>query len=66
MSQTSRGILNSHGFVDKIENHIIKFIRGAMILMNGVIKNGLYVLDGHTVIGTTAIVDYKRMSSAQL
>lgn len=38
--------LDSNNCVMKIDKRIVKVIRGAITLMKGEIRNGLYVLDG--------------------
>lgn len=48
--------LEYHRCVVKIENGTIKIIRGAMTLMKGTMKNGLYVLEGHTTNGEAVVV----------
>lgn len=42
----SVGALDAHDCVVKIGKRVIKVIRGAVTIMKGLMKNGLYVLMG--------------------
>lgn len=46
----SFGVLDAHGCVVKAKNNTIKVFNSSMNLMRGVMKNGMYVLDGNTTI----------------
>lgn len=48
----------------KIENGTIKVMKGAMTMIKGTIKNGIYVLNGHTSIGEAIIDEQRRMLCA--
>lgn len=44
------GMLDANGCVVQIDNVAIKVIKGVMTIIKGTMKNGLYVLDGETII----------------
>ncbi|PON84723.1 hypothetical protein TorRG33x02_194270, partial [Trema orientale] len=53
----SLGTLDAKGYTYKAEKGVIKVIKGCMVVMKGTMKNGLYALEGSTVIGAvTSIV----------
>ncbi|GAV82842.1 gag_pre-integrs domain-containing protein [Cephalotus follicularis] len=49
------GVLDSHGCKFSGENGIIKVLRGAPVIMKGKKIDGLYELQGNTVLGTAAV-----------
>ena len=49
------GMLDSMGCTIKIENGELKILKGAKIVMKGIRKNGLYTLQGETVVGTSIV-----------
>ncbi|GAV69795.1 gag_pre-integrs domain-containing protein [Cephalotus follicularis] len=51
----SLGVLDSHGCKFSGENGIIKVFRGALVIMKGKKIDGLYQLQGNTVLGTVAV-----------
>lgn len=51
----SIGTLDFHGFLMNLKNGVTKVMKGAMAMMKGTIKNGLYILDGPTAIGEAII-----------
>ncbi|GAV81274.1 gag_pre-integrs domain-containing protein [Cephalotus follicularis] len=51
----SLGVLDSHGCKFTGENEIIKVLRGALVIMKGKKIDGLYQLQGNTVLGIAAV-----------
>ena len=62
----SLGVLDSMGCTIKIENGTLKILKGAMIVMKGLRKNGLYTLQGETVDGTSIVAAKDRNEIAKL
>lgn len=52
----STGVLDDKGFLSKTENGIMKIIKGSLVVMRGIKKNGLYVLQGKAITGESATV----------
>lgn len=48
----------------KSKNDTIRVIRGVITLMRGIMKNRLYVLEGHATIGTTTIAEKEKIFNA--
>ena len=54
----SIGMFDKNGCSFKVDNGIMKVSKGSMVVMKGVLSNGLYTLIGKTVVGTTTpIID---------
>lgn len=53
------GILDENGFNIKVEACTMKVVKGSMVLMKGLRKNGLYILQAKTVIGQDSSVQDK-------
>lgn len=51
----SSGTFDKAGYSCKLENGTIKIIKGAMVKLKGKLANGLYVLEGTTILGTAAL-----------
>ena len=51
----SLGMLDSKGYSYKASKGILKVSKGCLPVMKGVIENGLYVLQGSTVIGSASL-----------
>ncbi|GAV58366.1 LOW QUALITY PROTEIN: gag_pre-integrs domain-containing protein, partial [Cephalotus follicularis] len=51
----SLGVLDSHGCKFTSENGIIKVLRSALVIMKGKKIDGLYQLQGNTLLGTAAV-----------
>ncbi|GAV83405.1 gag_pre-integrs domain-containing protein [Cephalotus follicularis] len=51
----SLGVLDSHGCKFTGENGIIKVLKGALVIMKGKKIDGLYQLQGNTVLGTATV-----------
>ena len=47
----SLGILDDKGYSYKASCGVLKVSRGCLVLIKGTIENGLYILEGSTVIG---------------
>lgn len=62
----SLGVLDSKGFKYNGGHGVIKVMKGALVVMKGVRKGSLYVLEGDTVVGTTASVQDSSESEANL
>lgn len=52
----SLGMLDELGYLVKIEAGMIKVLKGSLLVMKGVRKNGIYSLLGSTVIGSVSMV----------
>lgn len=61
----SLGLLDQNGYTYKCEDGILKICRGSMVVMKGIRENGLYVLQGSTVIGIASPVISNDSNSAQ-
>ena len=55
----SLGSLDSNDFSYKAHGGVLKVTKGSLVVMKGEKKNGLYVLNGSTVAGTTAMTSQK-------
>ena len=53
----SIGMLDQTGCVIKVENGILKVVRGSIVIMKGTKQNGLYVLNGHTTVGEASVTE---------
>lgn len=47
----SIGMLDKSGCIIKVDGGIMKIMNGILIVMKGTLNNGLYVLQGKTVVG---------------
>ena len=52
----SIGVLDDKGFLSKTENGIMKIIKGSLVVMRGIKKNGLHVLQGKAITRELATV----------
>lgn len=52
----SLGELDRSGFSYKSEKGSLKVYKGSLLKLKGVLKNGLYILDGTTIVGETTVV----------
>lgn len=55
----SLGMMDRSGCTFKSESGTLKISRGALVVMKGVIKNGLYTLIGKTVSGESSPVQHR-------
>ena len=62
----SLGMLDLMGCTIKIENGTLNILKGAMIMMKGLRKNGLYNLQGEIVVGTSIVVAKDGNETAKL
>ena len=53
----SLGTLDVKGYSYKASDGVMKVTKGCLVVMKGVIENGLYVLQGSIVIGSASIVE---------
>lgn len=51
----SLGTLDSNGSSYRSENGILRVMKGLMIILKGILKQGLYVLQGEAISGDAAI-----------
>lgn len=51
------GTLDSKGYEYKASGGVLKVTRGCLVVMKGLIENGLYVLQGSTVIRSILVVE---------
>ena len=52
----SLGMSDSEGYSYKYENGLLRVMRGAMVVFKGSLIQGLYILQGKVVTGSTATV----------
>ena len=52
----SLSILDQIGCSFKVENGCLKVVKGSFVIMKGVKMDGLYILDGRTIIGSVSNV----------
>ena len=62
----SLGMLDELGFLIKIEAGVIKVLKGSLLVMKGIKKNGIYSFLGSTVTGSTSIVAVSSLSNTML
>ena len=62
----SLGELDKKGYVFKGEQGLLKAVKGSMVVMKGIKKNGLYSLEGDIVIGSTTSISEKLVSKTEL
>ena len=62
----SLGTFNVKGHIIKAENGILKVMRGSMIVFKRFRENGLYVLDGKMVVGSSSVASRKVEKSRML
>ena len=53
----SLGTLDAKGYSYKAFGGVLKVTKGCLVVMKGNLENGLYVLHGNIVIGSTATVE---------
>ena len=53
----SIGMLDQTGCVIKAEKDVLRVIKGSMVIMKGLKQNGMYVMDGHTVVREASVTD---------
>ena len=51
----SLGMLDTKGYSYKSQGGVLKVIKGIIVVMKGLLKQGLYVLEGATVVGESAV-----------
>ena len=51
----SLGMLDTKGYSYKSQGGMLKVIKGIIVVMKGLLKQGLYVLEGATVVGESAV-----------
>ena len=50
-------MLNQTGCVIKAKKGVLRVIKGSMVIMKGIKQNGMYVMDGHTIVGEASVTD---------
>ncbi|KAH9750945.1 Integrase catalytic domain-containing protein [Citrus sinensis] len=45
------------GCVIKAKKGVLRVIKGSMVIMKGIKQNGMYVMDGHTIVGEASVTD---------
>ena len=53
------------GCAIKAENEILKVYKGSLVVMKGVRVNGLYLLQGISILSTVAVVQNQKTSKSQ-
>ena len=51
----SLGMLDTKGYSYKSQGGVLKVIKGIIVVMKGMLKQGLYILEGATVVGESAV-----------
>ena len=62
----SLGMLDELGYLIKVESRSVKIVKGSMVVMKGINKNGIYSLLGSTIVGTVAPVAGSSMNNTML
>lgn len=52
----SLGCLDNKGYTYKAEGRILRISSGALVIMKGIKKGGLYILQGNTITPTAGLV----------
>lgn len=65
-SLLSLGMFDKAGYVCKLENGTIKIIKGAMVKLRGKLANGLYILEGQTILGTATLTSLNEQQTTTL
>ena len=50
----SLGMLDADGSTYKFENGVLRVMKGSIVMLKGVLKQGLYILQGEAIIGDAA------------
>ena len=56
----SLGMLDSNGITYRLENGVLKVMKGSMAMLRGVLKQGLYILQGEAIIGDVPATSAKQ------
>lgn len=64
-------MIDQMGYVAKVQHNVLSVIKGSLVLLKGVRKNGLYMLEGNIVtimasVSSTANVDKNRLCHLRL
>ena len=62
----SLGMLDQIGCTFKAENGCLKVVRGSLVIMKGVKVDGLYILDGRSLIGSVSNVQNHHISKKRM
>ncbi|KAH9782310.1 hypothetical protein KPL71_008845 [Citrus sinensis] len=62
----SLGMLDQIGCVVKVEQGIMSVVKGSLVLLKGIRKNGLYVLEGTTVTGMVSVSSSSSVDKTRL
>ena len=65
MNLISLGTFDMDGCTIKVENGVLKVYKGSLVVMKGVRVNGLYLLQGISILGTVAVVHNQKTSKSQ-
>ena len=66
MNLISLGMLDQIGCSFKAKNGCLKVVKGSLVILKGVKMNGLYILDGRTVIGSVLNVQKQCISKTRM
>ena len=58
--------MDFNGYSYKAEGGVLRVTRGSLVVMKGIKENGLYILQGHTVLGVVATAFGSDIQKAQL
>ena len=62
----SLGLLDQIGCVVKVQQGIMSVVKGSLVLLKGIRKNGLYVLEGTTVTGMVSVSSSSSVDKTRL
>lgn len=62
----SLGMLDQIGCVVKVQQGIMSVVKGSLVLLRGIRKNGLYVLEGTTVTGMVSVSSSSSVDKTRL
>ena len=62
----SLGMIDDLGYTIKVERGDLKILKGSLIVMKGVKKNGIYSLLGNTVVGSLSTVTDSKINETML
>ncbi|KAH9652997.1 hypothetical protein KPL70_027263 [Citrus sinensis] len=62
----SLGMLDQIGCVVKVQQGIMSVVKGSLVLLRGIRKNGLYVLEGTTVTGMVSVSSSSNVDKTNL
>ncbi|PKU72844.1 Retrovirus-related Pol polyprotein from transposon TNT 1-94 [Dendrobium catenatum] len=62
----SLGTLDDSGYIFRSERGLLRISKGALVIMKGIKRNGLYVLQGATLVGETHVTAKQNLDKTKL